>query len=202
MSKTQIQVLQMTGVMSVCVSEVTPDVDGVLTIDHKEASIIVVPDGAIIRGIRLTDDGAPWAPIVDHDHLLMIRATSTFATVHVEDAGVVSLAERIVSLGSPQPSFMIGANSVQVAYDVGLGRWRVPDWASFGEPVGGLKAYAPAAGVPPGYLECDGSVVLRAVYARLFAAIGTDYGVGDGSTTFELPTFAATPARWIIFAAM
>lgn len=40
---------------------------------------------------------------------------------------------------------------------------------------------------PPGYLECDGSTVSRGQYARLFAAIGTLYGVGDGSTTFMLP---------------
>lgn len=42
---------------------------------------------------------------------------------------------------------------------------------------------------PAGYLECDGSAVSRATYATLFAAIGTTWGVGDGSTTFNLPDF-------------
>lgn len=40
---------------------------------------------------------------------------------------------------------------------------------------------------PTGYLKCDGTVVSRATYAALFAAIGTTYGAGDGSTTFALP---------------
>ncbi len=41
--------------------------------------------------------------------------------------------------------------------------------------------------VPAGFLECDGSAVSRTTYAALFAAIGTTYGIGDGSTTFNLP---------------
>lgn len=41
--------------------------------------------------------------------------------------------------------------------------------------------------VPDGYLECDGSAISRTVYADLFSKISTDYGSGDGSTTFNLP---------------
>lgn len=40
---------------------------------------------------------------------------------------------------------------------------------------------------PSGWLFCDGSAVSRTTYAKLFAAIGTTYGTGDGSTTFNLP---------------
>lgn len=40
---------------------------------------------------------------------------------------------------------------------------------------------------PTGYLVCDGSAVSRTTYATLFAAVGTNWGVGDGSTTFNLP---------------
>lgn len=40
---------------------------------------------------------------------------------------------------------------------------------------------------PTGWLLCDGSAVSRTTYANLFAAIGTAWGVGDGSTTFNLP---------------
>lgn len=43
--------------------------------------------------------------------------------------------------------------------------------------------------VPAGTLECDGSAVSRTTYSLLFAAIGTAYGIGDGSTTFNLPDF-------------
>ena len=40
---------------------------------------------------------------------------------------------------------------------------------------------------PTGFLKCDGSAVSRTTYAALFAVIGTTYGVGDGSTTFNIP---------------
>jgi len=40
-----------------------------------------------------------------------------------------------------------------------------------------------------GWLICDGSLVSRTTYAKLFQAIGTTYGAGDGSTTFQLPDF-------------
>ena len=42
--------------------------------------------------------------------------------------------------------------------------------------------------LPAGFLLCDGSNVSRTTYADLFAAIGTTYGVGDGGTTFGLPS--------------
>lgn len=38
-----------------------------------------------------------------------------------------------------------------------------------------------------GWLLCDGSAVSRTKYSKLFAAIGTKFGSGDGSTTFNLP---------------
>lgn len=50
-------------------------------------------------------------------------------------------------------------------------------------------AYMPFAGAsaPSGYLLCDGSAVSRSTYSGLFAVCGTTYGIGDGSTTFNLP---------------
>lgn len=41
--------------------------------------------------------------------------------------------------------------------------------------------------IPDGYLLCNGAAVSRTVYADLFEVIGTVYGAGDGSTTFNLP---------------
>lgn len=51
---------------------------------------------------------------------------------------------------------------------------------------GTIVAYGGAA-APTGWLLCDGSAVSRTTYAALFTAIGTTFGVGDGSTTFNLP---------------
>lgn len=53
-------------------------------------------------------------------------------------------------------------------------------------PAGMVMHFAGAA-APSGWLVCDGSAVSRAYYADLFSAIGTVYGAGDGSTTFNLP---------------
>jgi microcystin-dependent protein len=41
--------------------------------------------------------------------------------------------------------------------------------------------------VPAGWLECDGSAISRATYSALFTAIGTTWGAGNGTTTFNLP---------------
>jgi len=41
--------------------------------------------------------------------------------------------------------------------------------------------------VPTGFLECAGAAVSRSTYSALFSAIGTTYGAGDGSSTFNLP---------------
>ena len=53
-------------------------------------------------------------------------------------------------------------------------------------PVGSVIASATNA-TPDGYLICNGAAISRTTYAALFAAIGTIYGTGDGSTTFNLP---------------
>lgn len=53
-------------------------------------------------------------------------------------------------------------------------------------PIGAVVPYA-GASAPAGYLLCDGSAVSRTTYAALFAIVGTAFGVGDGSTTFNLP---------------
>lgn len=53
-------------------------------------------------------------------------------------------------------------------------------------PTGIIIAFAGNT-LPKGYLLCDGSKVSRTTYKKLFDVIGTTYGAGDGSTTFNLP---------------
>jgi microcystin-dependent protein len=55
-----------------------------------------------------------------------------------------------------------------------------------GVPAGAVQYFACQA-VPSGWLKADSSAVSRTDYADLFNAIGTTYGKGDGSTTFNLP---------------
>jgi microcystin-dependent protein len=74
--------------------------------------------------------------------------------------------------------------------------WNVPDNslipAMFHETirdyVGDLKLTARSS-AQPAWLVCDGSAISRTVYSSLFAAIGTTFGVGNGTTTFNIPDF-------------
>lgn len=54
--------------------------------------------------------------------------------------------------------------------------------------VGEIKLFGGST-IPGGWLVCDGSAVSRTTYAALFSVIGTTYGSGNGSTTFNLPDF-------------
>ena len=53
-------------------------------------------------------------------------------------------------------------------------------------PAGTMQMFAGNT-IPAGWLLCDGSAISRTNYAKLFSAIGTTYGAGDGRTTFALP---------------
>lgn len=65
-------------------------------------------------------------------------------------------------------------------------RQEVIDLISNAQPAGEVAAFA--RDTPPvGWLVCDGSLVSRVTYARLFSAIGSRFGSGNGSTTFQLP---------------
>lgn len=55
-------------------------------------------------------------------------------------------------------------------------------------PSGSLLQW-PTATAPSGFLLCTGAAVSRTIYAALFAVIGTTFGAGDGTTTFNLPDF-------------
>ena len=64
-------------------------------------------------------------------------------------------------------------------------------------PVGTILPFA-GSSIPSGFLACNGAAVSRTTYAALFSAIGTTYGSGDGSTTFNLPL--AEDNRFLEFA--
>lgn len=97
---------------------------------------------------------------------------------------------------------------LDLQYNGKLNKWVLQNPASgvlcpSGVPVGAVSYFAMQT-PPPGYLKADGSVVLRAAYPDLFAAIGTVFGEGDGSSTFNLPDLmekfaqgSVTPGRKI-----
>ncbi len=54
-------------------------------------------------------------------------------------------------------------------------------------PIGAVIDFAGVSSPPGFWLLCGGQAVSRTTYSALFAVIGTSYGVGDGSTTYNLP---------------
>lgn len=53
-------------------------------------------------------------------------------------------------------------------------------------PIGLIMDFA-GSSAPDGYLLCFGQAILRSTYSDLFGVIGTTYGIGDGTTTFNIP---------------
>jgi microcystin-dependent protein len=64
-------------------------------------------------------------------------------------------------------------------------------WININDAPGTIKQWGRAT-ANAGYLICDGSAISRTVYDTLFAVIGTTFGIGDNSTTFNLPSFGGT----------
>jgi phage-related tail fiber protein len=88
------------------------------------------------------------------------------------------------------PGDIAGAGHwLTLQYDSTLDKWVLQN--PYADPTKyvptGTIHYFAGASAPAGYLRADGSAMSRTAYAALFAAIGTTFGVGDGSTTFNLP---------------
>src|SRR5207245_844317 len=94
-----------------------------------------------------------------------------------------------VGVGTTNPAFPLTVNGV---INSTTGGFRFPDGTTqttavaSGVPIGTVIAYAGST-VPAGWLVCDGATLSRTQNTSLFAAIGTAWGSGDGSTTFNLP---------------
>jgi len=95
----------------------------------------------------------------------------------------------------PSSSMEVGLKGI--AEDTGgiyqnTGTFATPTWTlmNIGVPVGTLTMWiGTEASVLSSWKICDGTAISRTTYASLFAICGTEYGVGDGSTTFNLPDF-------------
>lgn len=85
--------------------------------------------------------------------------------------------------------------SIGVQADQGDRVWYVPDGKIHIQDQDGLLGRSPTGEItmfggvdaPPGYLLCDGTAVSRETYAALFVVLGTIYGAGDETTTFNVP---------------
>ena len=112
---------------------------------------------------------------------------ATTAYVKLNLSSYAPLASPALTGNPTAPTQTAGNNSTRIATTAFV------TTAVSSAVAGNLKAgtIVPFGGstTPSGYLQCNGAAVSRTTYADLFAAIGTTWGAGDGSTTFNVPNF-------------
>jgi microcystin-dependent protein len=150
--------------------------------------------GADITATSTTDLGAVEG--LFHD----ITGTTTINSFGTVRAGILKVLKFENSLLLTHSASLIlpGAGNITTAdgdvawfMSEGSGVWRCLsyEYATNGSIPSGTIMDFGGTTAPSGWLGCDGSAVSRTTYARLFTAIGTTWGSGNGSTTFNLPNF-------------
>lgn len=104
----------------------------------------------------------------------------------IYDAAVAVLAAK-----SPAITLPTGPNGVPTKTGIAdLANTVAPAITGGGQPIGSMIGWVLNTNPSDtNWLICDGKAISRATYATLFALVGTTWGAGDGSTTFNLPDF-------------
>ena len=122
-----------------------------------------------------SDDGNLYIYYQDADTAQWVPAGNNGGTDPDKFPTVAELQDTLIS--DPQEGDNLQYNGVA---------WVNQSGGGGGNPTGTV-IYVAMASAPEGYLAADGSAVSRSLYPDLFAAIGSTFGAGDGSTTFNLP---------------
>ena len=103
-----------------------------------------------------------------------IGSASDTDSIAIDSSGNVTASQNLTVTGTITTTSSITGGSASVTQKAGL------------TPVGSIIAYGSTT-VPTGWLACDDSAVSRTTFSVLFAVLGTSYGAGNGSTTFNVP---------------
>jgi microcystin-dependent protein len=110
------------------------------------------------------------------------------AGTEASPAGADLSTDRLIRLVlASNADTIAGADNTKPAHSAGVHAAIAAALSGFATIAPGTLAYWPAQTPPTGWLERDGSSISRTTYAALFAVLGTTYGAGDGSTTFNVP---------------
>ena len=130
--------------------------------------LVVNDDGTMVQ-VALTD-------------LLTYLGTDLTSLPALTTVGASGTATSIGGLAYPSAD----GTANQVLKTDGSGTISFTSLTDFTLPAGLIFPFA-GTSAPSGYLLCYGQAISRTTYATLFTAIGTTYGTGDGSSTFNLP---------------
>jgi microcystin-dependent protein len=141
--------------------------------------------GGSSTAFTLTYSIAPTALVDGMTHLVEFNAANGAApTLNVNSLGATPIHYYSAGSWRALPAGLIGANEIhRVAYNGSAGAYRLIDWR---DTTGDIVATGRST-ARTGTLLAYGQAISRTDYAGLFAAYSTTYGVGDGSTTFNLP---------------
>jgi microcystin-dependent protein len=131
-----------------------------------------------IKGIEIDPAGAATDQILKYDGTKFIPGTASGggSSVTVSDNPPSSPVQGNIWFESD-------TGRVFVYYD---SFWIEVGASASSTPVGTVTSFAGST-APSGWLLCSGQTISRTTYAGLFAVLGTTYGVGDNSTTFNIP---------------
>jgi len=165
---------------------ITTDTTGAMVIQTSGANAISISNAQVVTlanallpasgGTGITSLGTGVATF------LGTPSSANLAAAVTDETGTGSLvfAASPTLSGTPlAPTAAVGTNTTQIATTA---------FVQAAGLVGEIKMWGTAS-APTGYLLCDGTAVSRTTYAALFAIIGTTFGTGDTTTTFNLPDY-------------
>ena len=122
--------------------------------------------------------------------LFVIKSVRNYSTI----IGEIQVIQFHYSAGIGQIQTRAGYTSDQTIGSLVFGDWNIISKDKITTPVAMIRLFPDdtVGGTIGAWLRCDGGAVSRTTYGELFSAIGTDFGVGDGSTTFNLPDLSSS----------
>ena len=146
----------------------------------------------------ISDNGQPFTSVADLEAYSGTLTNNDYAfVVSTDSAGNTVYNRYKYNASTTSWAFEYALNNSSftaeqwAAINSGITAALVQQIQLLSEPIGVVKAYAGTT-TPAHYLPCDGSAVSRVIYSELYDVIGTTYGAGDGSTTFNVPDYRET----------
>ena len=155
--------------------------------DHRHAmpaEASTTASGFMSAADKLKLDGIQ--PGAQSNTVTSVAGKTGAVTLAVADiSGAAPLASPALTGTPTAPTATAGTNTTQLATTAFVNA------AADASSPPGMVAHFARSSAPTGWIKANGAAVSRATYAALFSAIGTTFGSGDGSTTFNLPDLRA-----------